>query len=98
MQGAESSEHCNKNELIPALPQKGENFCQEITIAGFRMWNNAYASINRGPAHANLKRVLAACPLRARSGHSQVDAARLERLHSVGGELRDRIIGADQFS
>jgi hypothetical protein len=28
------------------------------------MWNSACASINRGPAHANLKRVLAACPLR----------------------------------
>jgi hypothetical protein len=25
MQGAESSEHCNKNELIPALPQKNKN-------------------------------------------------------------------------
>jgi len=36
------------------------------------MWNSAYASINRGPAHANLKRVLAACPLRARSGPSRM--------------------------
>jgi hypothetical protein len=36
------------------------------------MWNSAYASINRGPADANLKRVLAACPLRARSGQSGV--------------------------
>jgi hypothetical protein len=69
MQGAESSEHCNKNELIPALLQKGKSVCQEITIAGFRMWNSAYASINRGPAHANLKRALAACPHCARSGH-----------------------------
>jgi hypothetical protein len=25
MQGAESSEHRNKNELIPALPQKDKN-------------------------------------------------------------------------
>jgi hypothetical protein len=27
MQGAESSEQCNKNELIPAPPQKDNNVC-----------------------------------------------------------------------
>jgi hypothetical protein len=47
---------------------------QSITIGAFRMWNRPYASINRGLARANLKRVLAACPLCARSGRSGIVA------------------------
>jgi len=48
-----------------ASAKRQKRLVQGIIIGGFRVWNSAYASINRGPAHANLKRVLAACPLRA---------------------------------
>ena len=34
--------------------------------------NSAYASINRGPAHANFKRVLAAFPLCVAGRHSDL--------------------------
>src|SRR3981081_2549739 len=44
-----------------ATAKKQERLVQGITIGGLRMWNSACASINRGPAHANLKRGLAAC-------------------------------------
>ena len=47
-----------------ASAKRQKRLVQGITIGGLRMWNSACASINRGPAHANLKRVLAACPLR----------------------------------
>src|ERR1700732_4430827 len=50
-----------------ASAKRQKRLVQGITIGGFR---SAYVSIKRGPAHANLKRVLAACPLRAMSGRS----------------------------
>jgi hypothetical protein len=50
-----------------ASAKRQKRLVRGITIGGFRMWNSAYASINRGPAHANLKGELAACPHRARS-------------------------------
>ena len=66
MQGAEGYEQCNKNELISAPPQKTKTV-QGITICGFRKQR---ARINQPrPSDANLKRVLAACQLCARSSH-----------------------------
>ena len=66
MQGAESSKQRNKNELIPAPPQKDNNvWFKESLSADFAART---ISIKRGPAHAGKKRVLAACPLRAMSG------------------------------
>jgi hypothetical protein len=38
-----------------ASAKRQKRLVQGITIGGFRMWNSAHASINRGPAHANLK-------------------------------------------
>src|SRR6267154_633492 len=63
-----------------ASAKRQKRLIQGITIGGSRIWNSAYASIKRGPAHANLKRVLAACPLRATSGHSQGDKPSAETL------------------
>src|SRR6266404_3076600 len=67
-----------------ASAKKQKRLVQGITIGGLRMWNSAYASIKRGPAHANLKRVLAACPLRAICGHSPVGSYGISATFSKG--------------
>src|SRR3977135_779862 len=81
MQGAESSEQCNKNELILAPPQKNKNvWFKESLSADCACGTARTHQSNIGQAHANLKRLLAACPLRATSGHSQGDKPSAETL------------------
>jgi len=68
-----------------ASAKRQKRLVQGIIIGGFRMWNSADALINRGPAHANLKRVLAACPLRANNGPSSM---RLLTMGDIGASMR----------
>jgi len=71
MHGAEGSEQCNKNELIPAPPQKDKNGSRNhylwISHAEQRIRIN-----QPRPSARDLQRVLAACPLCVASRHSDL--------------------------